>query len=49
MLTLHCQSFVYLGEAEYVRHEGDRPISFVWRLKEELPPMLVPVAIMCIV
>lgn len=41
--------FVYLGEAEYVRHEGDRPISFVWRLKEELPPMLVPVANKCIV
>jgi superfamily II DNA or RNA helicase len=41
--------FVFLGEAEYVRHEGDRPISFVWRLKEELPPMLVPVANKCIV
>jgi len=41
--------FVYLGEAEYVRHEGDRPISFIWRLKEELPPMLVPVANKCIV
>jgi superfamily II DNA or RNA helicase len=41
--------FVFLGEAEYVRHEGDRPISFVWRLKEELPPMLVPIANKCIV
>jgi hypothetical protein len=34
---------------KYVRHEGDRPISFVWRLKEELPLMLVPVANKCIV
>ncbi|GAB2690955.1 hypothetical protein GCM10027018_08300 [Paenibacillus thermoaerophilus] len=41
--------FIFLGEADYVRHEGNRPISFVWRLKEELPPMLVPVANKCIV
>lgn len=36
--------FVFLGEAEYVRHEGNKPISFVWRLKEEMPPALVPAA-----
>lgn len=36
--------FVFLGEAEYVRHEGNKPISFVWRLKEEMPAALVPVA-----
>ncbi len=36
--------FVFLGEAEYVRHEGNKPMSFVWRLKEEMPPELVPVA-----
>lgn len=36
--------FVFLGEAEYVRHEGNKPMSFVWRLKEEMPPQFVPVA-----
>lgn len=36
--------FIFLGEAEYVRHEGNKPVSFVWRLKEEMPAALVPVA-----
>jgi superfamily II DNA or RNA helicase len=36
--------FVFLGEAEYVRHEGNKPMSIVWRLKEEMPPALVPAA-----
>jgi superfamily II DNA or RNA helicase len=36
--------FVFLGEAEYVKHEGNKPMSFVWRLKEEMPPSLVPAA-----
>lgn len=36
--------FIFLGEAEYVRHEGNKPMSFVWRLKEEMPPELVPIA-----
>lgn len=36
--------YVFLGEADYVRHEGSKPVSFVWRLKEEMPAALVPVA-----
>ncbi|EFM10650.1 type III restriction protein res subunit [Paenibacillus curdlanolyticus YK9] len=36
--------FTFLGEADYVRHEGNKPISFVWRLKKEMPPALVPAA-----
>jgi len=36
--------FVFLGEAEYVKHEGNKPMSFVWRLKEEMPPAMVPMA-----
>lgn len=36
--------FVFLGEADYVRHEGNKPISFIWRLREELPPVMIPVA-----
>ncbi|MEX0742300.1 MAG: DUF3427 domain-containing protein, partial [Phycisphaeraceae bacterium] len=30
----------YLGPAEHVRHEGDRPISIVWRLKYPIPVRL---------
>ncbi|MFC5700723.1 DUF3427 domain-containing protein [Cohnella faecalis] len=36
--------FVFLGEAEYVRHEGSKPMSMIWRLKEEMPPALIPAA-----
>jgi hypothetical protein len=36
--------FVFLGEAEYVKHEGNKPMSFVWQLKVEMPPAMVPVA-----
>lgn len=34
--------FVFLGTAEYVRHEGNKPISFEWRLHERMPAWLVP-------
>ncbi|MCG3088368.1 DUF3427 domain-containing protein [Sporosarcina cyprini] len=33
--------FTFFGTAEYVRHEGDRPISFVWRLDEEMPARMI--------
>jgi len=31
------RAFWCLGPANYVRHEGDRPIAFVWRLERRLP------------
>lgn len=36
--------YVYLGEAEYVSHSGSMPISFVWKLKEEMPAGMVKAA-----
>ena len=33
--------FIYLGKAHYVKHEGSRPISFVWELEKEMPANLV--------
>lgn len=36
--------FTFLGTADYVKHSGSKPMSFVWRLKEEMPAKLVPVA-----
>ncbi|MHA6252209.1 DEAD/DEAH box helicase [Oceanobacillus sp. CAU 1775] len=37
-------AFTFLGTCEYVRHSGEKPISFIWNLKHEMPPALVPVA-----
>jgi hypothetical protein len=36
--------YTYLGEAEYVSHNGSMPISFVWRLKEEMSAGMMRVA-----
>lgn len=36
--------YTYLGEAEYVKHSGNTPISFVWRLKEEIPAWMMKAA-----
>ena len=36
--------FIFLGTAEYVSHSGNNPMSFIWRLKEDMPPMFVPKA-----
>ncbi len=36
--------FVFLGTCEYVSHSGNRPMSFIWRLKAEMPPLFVPKA-----
>jgi len=29
--------FQYLGPVEYVRHQGSKPMSIVWRLRHPLP------------
>jgi superfamily II DNA or RNA helicase len=36
-LSDESRSFWCLGSAEYVRHEGDLPMSVVWKLKTPLP------------
>lgn len=36
--------FIFLGTCEYVSHSGNKPVSFIWKLKHEMPPALVPVA-----
>lgn len=33
--------FIFLGTADYMKHSGNQPMSFVWRLRKELPPMFV--------
>ncbi len=33
--------FTYLGTADYVRHSGNKPISFVWELHEKIPAKLI--------
>lgn len=29
--------YIYLGECMHVSHEGNNPVSFVWKLKERIP------------
>ena len=36
--------YVFVGNADYVSHEGDRPVSFVWKLHTPLPADLLPKA-----
>lgn len=38
----HTSPFVYLGTADYVRHYGDKPMSYIWKLRDEMPSYLVP-------
>lgn len=33
--------FTYLGTCEYSSHSGDKPISFVWKLHEEIPASMI--------
>lgn len=33
--------FTFFGTADYVSHEGSRPISIVWRLHEKMPARMV--------
>ncbi|MCM2534106.1 DUF3427 domain-containing protein [Neobacillus pocheonensis] len=34
--------FVFLGTVDHVSHSGSKPMSFIWKLKEEMPSYLVP-------
>ena len=33
--------YAFLGPADYVSHEGSRPLSIVWRLRTPIPPRLL--------
>ncbi|WP_195245171.1 DEAD/DEAH box helicase [Clostridium celatum] len=33
--------FTYLGTCEYRSHSGNKPISFVWKLQEEIPASMI--------
>ena len=37
-------SYTFLGNVDYVSHEGERPVSFVWRLHTPMPSELLPKA-----
>lgn len=37
----HTSSYMFLGNADYVSHEGNKPISFVWKLHEPIPANLI--------
>jgi len=33
--------YIYLGKANYIKHQGSKPISIVWELEKEMPGKLV--------
>ncbi|CAM3975120.1 DEAD/DEAH box helicase [Mesobacillus zeae] len=37
----HTAPFIFLGTAEYISNNGAKPMSFIWKLKEEMPAGLV--------
>lgn len=41
---LYTAPFTFLGNADYIRHEGERPVSFIWNLHEPIPAELLPKA-----
>lgn len=41
---VHTSSFIFLGDAKYVSHQGNKPISFVWKLDDAIPANLLPKA-----
>lgn len=36
--------FTFLGNADYIKHEGERPVSFIWKLHHPMPADLLPKA-----
>ena len=36
--------YTFLGDADYISHENERPVSFVWRLHAAIPAELLPKA-----
>ncbi len=37
----HTSSYVFLGNADYVSHSGNKPISFTWKLDEPIPANMI--------
>ena len=35
--ALGTSPYVFLGPADYVSHEGDRPMAITWRLRQPMP------------
>jgi hypothetical protein len=35
--ALGASPYVFLGPADYVSHEGDRPMAITWRLRRPMP------------
>ena len=35
--SLGTSPYLFLGPADYVAHEGDRPIAITWRLRRPMP------------
>ena len=40
-VSTHTSSYTFLGDANYISHEGNKPISFVWKLDNPIPANLI--------
>ena len=40
----YTSSYVFIGNADHVSHEGEKPVSFVWILHTPMPAELLPKA-----
>ncbi len=36
--------YTFIGNADYVKHEGEKPVSFIWKLHTPIPAELLPKA-----
>ena len=36
--------FTFLGNADYIQHKGEKPVSFIWELHNPIPAELLPKA-----
>ena len=43
-LGAYTAPYTFLGNADYVKHEGERPVSFVWKLHNSIPADMLPKA-----
>jgi hypothetical protein len=41
--TLGSVPFMFLGKAKYVSHQGDKPMSIVWKLENKIPAKFLAV------
>ena len=42
--SMYTAPYTFLGNADYVQHEGEKPVNFIWKLHQPIPADLLPKA-----